>query len=104
MIDLVIWRADAAVTIRAHGPPVLVRALILVLAIGAGAVPVRAQERPLTIIAPAAPGGGWDQTARAMQRALLALAAARHRPGGERAWCGRHHRPGALRHRRARPA
>jgi len=27
---------------------------------------------PLTIIAPAAPGGGWDQTARAMQRALLA--------------------------------
>lgn len=24
----------------------------------------------LTIVAPAAPGGGWDQTARAMQRAL----------------------------------
>ncbi len=26
--------------------------------------------QPLTIVAPAAPGGGWDQTARAMQRAL----------------------------------
>ena len=26
----------------------------------------------LTIVAPAAPGGGWDQTARAMQRALEA--------------------------------
>jgi putative tricarboxylic transport membrane protein len=29
-----------------------------------------AQTKTLTIIAPAAPGGGWDQTARAMQQAL----------------------------------
>ena len=29
-----------------------------------------ASAQPLTVIAPAAPGGGWDQTARAMQRAL----------------------------------
>jgi putative tricarboxylic transport membrane protein len=29
-----------------------------------------AQVKRLTIIAPAAPGGGWDQTARAMQQAL----------------------------------
>ena len=37
-----------------------------------GSVPASAQpllER-LTIVAPAAPGGGWDQTARAMQHAL----------------------------------
>ncbi len=55
---------------RPHLPvPVLLVALV-VLTI---ATPARAQERPLTIIAPAAPGGGWDQTARAMQRALLAL-------------------------------
>ncbi|MGQ0733315.1 MAG: tripartite tricarboxylate transporter substrate-binding protein [Acidobacteriota bacterium] len=31
--------------------------------------PVRAQN-PLLIVAPAAPGGGWDQTARAVQQAL----------------------------------
>jgi putative tricarboxylic transport membrane protein len=40
-------------------------ALIVVLA-----SPASAQIKTLTIIAPAAPGGGWDQTARAMQQAL----------------------------------
>ena len=39
-------------------------------------LPCSARAEPilqhLTIIAPAAPGGGWDQTARAMQRALQA--------------------------------
>ena len=34
----------------------------------AGVHPSLAQT--LTVVAPAAPGGGWDQTARAMQRAL----------------------------------
>ncbi|MBI4480102.1 MAG: tripartite tricarboxylate transporter substrate binding protein [Acidobacteria bacterium] len=34
------------------------------------ASPAAAQFRMLTIIAPAAPGGGWDQTAREMQQAL----------------------------------
>jgi putative tricarboxylic transport membrane protein len=34
------------------------------------APPARAQVRRLEIIAPASPGGGWDQTARAMQAAL----------------------------------
>ncbi|HUU34851.1 MAG TPA: tripartite tricarboxylate transporter substrate-binding protein [Vicinamibacterales bacterium] len=34
----------------------------------AAATPAMAQT--LTVVAPAAPGGGWDQTARAMQRAL----------------------------------
>ncbi|HEY7446162.1 MAG TPA: tricarballylate utilization 4Fe-4S protein TcuB [Vicinamibacterales bacterium] len=41
--------------------------LILVVAMTGGA---RAQTDSLTIIAPAAPGGGWDHTARAMQQAL----------------------------------
>jgi citrate/tricarballylate utilization protein len=41
--------------------------LILVVAL---AGPARGQTNTLTIIAPAAPGGGWDHTARAMQQAL----------------------------------
>ena len=35
-----------------------------------GATPTNAQVERLEIIAPASPGGGWDQTARAMQSAL----------------------------------
>ena len=35
------------------------------------ATPALAQT-DLKIMAPAAPGGGWDQTARAMQQALIA--------------------------------
>ena len=58
---------------RGMRPPTAVPALIVALVVHTAATPARAQERPLTIIAPAAPGGGWDQTARAMQRALLAL-------------------------------
>ncbi len=43
----------------------------LILVIGA-LVPSMAIAGPtLTIVAPAAPGGGWDQTARVMQRVLL---------------------------------
>jgi len=45
------------------------RALALVLL---AATPVRAQAT-LTIVAPAAPGGGWDQTARVMQRVLAEI-------------------------------
>jgi putative tricarboxylic transport membrane protein len=47
-------------------------AAVLALAILAAA-PLHAQPPPfeqLRIVAPAAPGGGWDQTARAMQQAL----------------------------------
>lgn len=36
------------------------------------ALPLAAQAAEYTIMAPAAPGGGWDQTARAMQEALTA--------------------------------
>lgn len=42
--------------------------LVLVLA----AAPLHAQSS-LTIVAPAAPGGGWDQTARVMQRVLAEI-------------------------------
>ena len=47
--------------------------LSLALIAGAVAAPAGAQPayRHLRIIAPAAPGGGWDQTARAMQQVLL---------------------------------
>ena len=41
------------------------------LAAGSFATPAFAQME-LKIIAPAAPGGGWDQTARSMQQALTA--------------------------------
>ena len=50
------------------------RALVASLMAGAlaFAVPVQAEITGLDIIAPANPGGGWDQTARAMQAALQA--------------------------------
>src|SRR6202008_4970394 len=45
------------------------RALAAAVAIGI-ATPALAQME-LKVMAPAAPGGGWDQTARAMQEALV---------------------------------
>ncbi len=45
------------------------RILLAAIAAASLAVPAFAQT-DLTIMAPAAPGGGWDQTARAMQQAL----------------------------------
>ena len=36
-------------------------------------VPVGVAAQPLAIVAPAAPGGGWDQTARVMQRVLMSV-------------------------------
>jgi putative tricarboxylic transport membrane protein len=49
-------------------------ALALALAAGglAGAVVAQTAPTELKIMAPAAPGGGWDQTARSMQQALTA--------------------------------
>src|SRR3954452_5880845 len=46
------------------------------LTLGA-ATPVLAQQLELKLMAPAAPGGGWNQTARAMQQALVAAGIAR---------------------------
>jgi putative tricarboxylic transport membrane protein len=54
------------------------RALAATLVAGALALgaPARAEVEGLEIIAPANPGGGWDQTARAMQEALQSAGAA----------------------------
>jgi putative tricarboxylic transport membrane protein len=46
------------------------RLLFAALAAVSLALPAQAQMEELTIMAPAAPGGGWDQTARSMQQAL----------------------------------
>ncbi|MBP2312001.1 Bug family tripartite tricarboxylate transporter substrate binding protein [Azospirillum soli] len=53
---------------------------VAVFAVGAAMMapaPVRAQMTDLKIIAPAAPGGGWDQTARAMQEVMQGAGIAR---------------------------
>lgn len=50
--------------------------VLAVAAAAACATPALAQLE-LKIMAPAAPGGGWDQTARAMQQALMASGAAK---------------------------
>ena len=44
----------------------------LVVALAALLTPSAVAQMEVKIIAPAAPGGGWDQTARSMQQALLA--------------------------------
>ena len=43
----------------------------------AASAPALSQQLELKIMAPAAPGGGWDQTARSMQQALVAAKIAR---------------------------
>ena len=49
----------------------------LVAALAAAFVTPAAAQLELKIMAPAAPGGGWDQTARSMQQALMAEKIAR---------------------------
>jgi putative tricarboxylic transport membrane protein len=57
------------ISCREYNRRVIVRAsLVLVLL-----TPAFVAAQPLTITAPAAPGGGWDQTARAMQRVLAGI-------------------------------
>ena len=46
----------------------MLRALLLI-----ALFPTLVRAQPLVITAPAAPGGGWDQTARAMQRVLAEI-------------------------------
>src|SRR6478735_3581776 len=43
----------------------------------AAATPAFAQQLELKLMAPAAPGGGWDQTARSMQQAMTQAGIAR---------------------------
>lgn len=47
----------------------------LTIMAGLMALPVSALAADYTIMAPAAPGGGWDQTARSMQEALVSAGA-----------------------------
>jgi len=59
--------------------------LAVLAAVAASATPAYAQSNPpaynqLRIIAPAAPGGGWDQTARVMQQVLQRAGIARSAP------------------------
>ena len=54
------------------GRALLAGAMVAGMATGALA------QMELKIIAPAAPGGGWDQTARSMQQALMASGAAKN--------------------------
>jgi putative tricarboxylic transport membrane protein len=49
---------------------------VVALTLAAGS-PALSQQLELKIMAPAAPGGGWDQTARSMQQALVAAKIAR---------------------------
>src|SRR3954454_5709831 len=49
---------------------------VIALSLAAGG-PALAQQLELKLMAPAAPGGGWDQTARSMQQALVAAGVAR---------------------------
>ncbi len=51
-----------------HGATLLAAAALCCFAAGCGPLPEASDT--LTLIAPAAPGGGWDQTARAMQQVL----------------------------------
>jgi putative tricarboxylic transport membrane protein len=51
---------------------------LLAGAMVAGLAPGAIAQMELKIIAPAAPGGGWDQTARSMQQALVASGAAKN--------------------------
>ena len=48
----------------------MLMAMVSIATLGLAAAPARAQVEGLEIVAPASPGGGWDQTARAMQKAL----------------------------------
>src|ERR687892_1323024 len=52
------------------GRCVIAASTAALLAVCAAAPPAAAQMQGLEIVVPAAPGGGWDQTGRAMQSAL----------------------------------
>ena len=80
--------------------PLARRALIATVMTGALAlaVPAHAEIKGLEIIAPAGPGGGYDQLARATQEVLQAKAAGVRRAGAEHPRRGRHDRARPVRH------
>ncbi|HET8679225.1 MAG TPA: hypothetical protein VFM39_03840, partial [bacterium] len=65
-------REKVAATTRPWIAPPSARLTVLACALFAASIDAREPLDRITLIAPAAPGGGWDQTARAMQRALEA--------------------------------
>jgi putative tricarboxylic transport membrane protein len=50
---------------------------LAILAVGLSLASPAAAQMDIKLVAPAAPGGGWDQTARAMQSAMVAAGAAK---------------------------
>src|SRR5574339_1235311 len=56
--------------VRIVSSKVLCASLLALAALTASTAPAQPQFNELRLIAPAAPGGGWDQTARVMQQAL----------------------------------
>ncbi len=63
----------------------------------AGAIALPAAAADYTIIAPANPGGGWDQTARSLQTVLQEEGISKERAGSKRSRRRRHHRSCAVR-------
>ncbi len=63
-------RAIVAYLASAEAAPVVARTGLDPVNAGASIAPAKPAYEQLRIIAPAAPGGGWDQTARVMQQAL----------------------------------
>lgn len=57
---------------RVRVPAALLLGVVLLAPPAPALEPPDAPAGPLTLVAPAAPGGGWDQTAHALRRALLA--------------------------------
>ena len=75
-------------------------ALALLAALGvAGCSGAPPASSTLTLLAPAAPGGGWDQTARVMQQVFRDTGLAPHGAGRQRPGGGRRHRTGPGRQR-----
>jgi putative tricarboxylic transport membrane protein len=61
---------EANAALAANGRNLVNKTIIGLLAAAALALPTLAHAADYKIMAPAAPGGGWDQTARTMQTAL----------------------------------
>src|SRR3990172_8714525 len=61
---------EAGYSMRLSHPGVFNQWITTLLLALAMASPASAQIRMLTIIAPASPGGGWDQTSREMQKVI----------------------------------
>ena len=80
----------------------LLPAVVVAAGLSASSLGAQPAINQLTIIAPAAPGGGWDQTRPRDAARAGGAAAGPRRPGRERSRCRRDDRPGAVHQRPAR--